>query len=810
MITLTKDNSNVEFLVERIPSRKEEIEKAASLVEAALNILQYKLDKFTRLISGFKFIFTYEIPTMCVGERKAVYMNPAFTIRELKKDSNVAIVLFHEMLHVLFAHIKREDPMYKVLNINKNQKTHRIFNIAADYEVNNAIVNSKYTSEKNLRDNLHGYVDLEKYSSKPFEAIAKSEFQDRIMRMEYEKIVKRYQKMIEAIKKDKSITLEERKKKAKKLLTDEIKRIYGAGAVEESLLTFYQFINESEEDDVKADKEVSAIKDVLKSIDDWNDDEESDDGDDGGDSGDSDDDSAEPEDKDKGEEGEEGGEEEGEEEGEEGGKKSKSKSKDGKESSGSEGDEDGDGMPGTDPSTELDDKDFSGGEEDSKDGKSGKDGKDGESDKSKDGESGESEKDGESGDVESGEGDTESSEGEESSEDGEGGSSGGSSGKDSEEGEESSEGNSTGSGSGEGNEGEESSETGSGESSENGEGDKDEESNDGELDGSGGSGGIGEAGEDEDPEMTDSIFNKVTIESEDDILKAVGKDIPDSLKELLSKSEVLNVDIDDLNELDNREEPQDTNFANSVSLKSKVSTERIQNRLKKIITYQTVNRRQSLYKTKVIFPRKSLIYNADKYILPSRKYSSQNTLATCTANIYVDFSGSIFGNQDQYMAIIGALMPILQVLNIKTYRSYAFGGTNKVYPLKLEDIPEFKTNASLEKAGIASMILNTELLGPCVRQSTNDILELKDKKVNSSSANSPIVMINILVGDGEWADMMRTSKVDKDLEEYKAVSNTNFVDCTIALVTVQSDYKIKDFTSPRGYLLTENVIKILV
>ena len=128
--------------------------KDQRLAKAALNT---RLPHIGILAEKLRFIYTFEVDTQATDGYN-VFINPKFT-NDLTIEGKM-FVMAHELMHCLLNHVRRG----KAINA-MNMKG----NIAADYEVNQTLVDLGLVTEKFIKE-LGGYVD-KKWSRKPFEQI---------------------------------------------------------------------------------------------------------------------------------------------------------------------------------------------------------------------------------------------------------------------------------------------------------------------------------------------------------------------------------------------------------------------------------------------------------------------------------------------------------------------------------------------------------------------------------------------------------------------------------------------------------------
>lgn len=128
--------------------------KDQQLAKAALNT---RLPHIGILAEKLRFIYTFEVDTQATDGYN-VFVNPKFT-NDLTIEGKM-FVMAHELMHCLLNHIRRAKAI-DAMNMKGN--------IAADYEVNQTLVDLGLVTEKVIKD-LGGYID-KKWSRKPFEQI---------------------------------------------------------------------------------------------------------------------------------------------------------------------------------------------------------------------------------------------------------------------------------------------------------------------------------------------------------------------------------------------------------------------------------------------------------------------------------------------------------------------------------------------------------------------------------------------------------------------------------------------------------------
>lgn len=124
------------------------------IAKAALNT---QLPHVGILAEKLRFIYTFEVETQATDGYN-VFVNPKFT-NDLTIEGKM-FVMAHELIHCLLNHVRRGQAINAM-----NQKG----NIAADYEVNQLLVDMGLVPEKFVKE-LGGYIDS-KWEKKPFEQI---------------------------------------------------------------------------------------------------------------------------------------------------------------------------------------------------------------------------------------------------------------------------------------------------------------------------------------------------------------------------------------------------------------------------------------------------------------------------------------------------------------------------------------------------------------------------------------------------------------------------------------------------------------
>lgn len=97
------------------------------------------------------------IQTMAIDENMNLYLNAGFVYNVLKMDTElISAVLMHEVFHALFNHIERGSNWLAAKGKSKTPQTQHDNNLAADIEVNQALVRSGIIDENRLINEIHG------------------------------------------------------------------------------------------------------------------------------------------------------------------------------------------------------------------------------------------------------------------------------------------------------------------------------------------------------------------------------------------------------------------------------------------------------------------------------------------------------------------------------------------------------------------------------------------------------------------------------------------------------------------------------
>jgi hypothetical protein len=707
-------NTNFAIYMKQHPGDKDAA-FVVNCLEGALDLIYHKLPAFRDTLNTFYFVLTQQIPTMAVGTKKIVYMNPKFVREYLGADEyQASIIILHEFLHVLFKHPKR--------GMNFPDIPRKTKNIAMDIEVNNTIIEMRYATSDKMSD-LHAWFDLEKYSQKTFETILKiilSEKNDKELRQEFTKMI---EDELAEIKKDKTLSKEEKKAKGA-LLISKLKKIVNTKYNESlAIMSYADFVEARSLGHVLKDLKHDRAIDVLNNIDiDKYFDEPENKQDGGQDNNDknSEKQKEESEDQDEGE-GDEGDNEEG--------------TNDGSEEE-RESDESGDGNEESSENGEDEDQDQ---------------GEDGEGDES--GEEPGEDEDSASNSVFDDDDDYDEGDDDDNSDANEGG--------DNEGNEESEENDSTSTETvgedSESSEGEESA----------GEGDSDDDDDD-DDDERLGSGKGSEAAKGDDVKDENSIFDRIMNVDED--VDSLIEKIPELDDELRSKlktdTNVFKNDLISVNVSKGADESTKSDFNGPSAIQSA-----IKRKIKKIKSDSETAMQES-QKSKLVFPRKSLLYAADKFILPRRRYLEDSKI-NYKALIYIDFSGSVMSNLETYIRIASIIKGLLSELKITEYEMFAF--SDIVTPISMNELVEIKDFNDIRN--ISDKLGGGDNFFAIIENSRREYSEMTDKRGDN-------LLLNIVIGDGYWSVGPKPF-VDL-LKKYEDTTGISFEKSSLAILTVDN------------------------
>lgn len=130
------------------------------VVEDAIVYLAEEFQTTFRFAQRINIIFlrySSRIKTMAVDENMNMYINASFVYHTLQMNKElVAIVIMHEVLHVLFNHIERGKNWLAANGKPLNKSTNHDTNLAADIEVNQTLVRLRLTSANVISNVIHG------------------------------------------------------------------------------------------------------------------------------------------------------------------------------------------------------------------------------------------------------------------------------------------------------------------------------------------------------------------------------------------------------------------------------------------------------------------------------------------------------------------------------------------------------------------------------------------------------------------------------------------------------------------------------
>jgi len=129
-------------------------------VNNAISYLSREYPKTCSSVDNINIIFLRDserIKTMAVDEHMNLYMNASFIYNFLGMDEKlIAAVIMHEVFHCLFNHIERGKKWLMSKGLPLNPQTNHDNNLAADVEVNQALVSIGLIDETTLIKRIHG------------------------------------------------------------------------------------------------------------------------------------------------------------------------------------------------------------------------------------------------------------------------------------------------------------------------------------------------------------------------------------------------------------------------------------------------------------------------------------------------------------------------------------------------------------------------------------------------------------------------------------------------------------------------------
>ena len=130
------------------------------VVNDAINYLAEDFQTTFRFAQRINIIFlrySSKIKTMAVDENMNMYINASFVYHTLQMNKElVAVVIMHEVMHVLFNHIERGKNWLAAKGKPLNKTTNYETNLAADIEVNQTLVRLRLTTANVIRNVIHG------------------------------------------------------------------------------------------------------------------------------------------------------------------------------------------------------------------------------------------------------------------------------------------------------------------------------------------------------------------------------------------------------------------------------------------------------------------------------------------------------------------------------------------------------------------------------------------------------------------------------------------------------------------------------
>lgn len=713
-------NTNFAIYMKQHPGDKDAA-FVVNCLEGALVLIYHKLPAFRDTLNTFYFVLTQQIPTMAVGTKKIVYMNPKFVREYLGADEyQASIIILHEFLHVLFKHPKRGMYFPDI--------PHRTKNIAMDIEVNNTIIEMRYATSDKMSE-LHAWFDLEKYSQKTFEAILKiilSEKSDKELRQEFSKMI---EDELAEIKKDKTLSKEEKKAKGA-LLISKLKKIVNTKYNESlAIMSYADFVEVRSLGNVLKDLKHDRAIDVLNNIDIDKYFDEPENGQGGGQDDDknSEKQKEESEDQDEGE-GDEGDNEEG--------------TNDGSEEE-RESDESGEGNEESSENGEDEDEDQGeDGEGDESGEEHGEDSEDEDEDSASNSVFDDDDDDYDNGDDDDDNSDANNGGGNEGNEESEENDSASTEtvGEDSEsfEGEESA-----------------------------GEGDSDDDEGDDDDDDDErfGSAEGAEAAKGNEVKDENSIFDRI-MNVDEDVDNLINK-IPELDDELRSKlktdTNVFKNDLISINVSKGADESTKSDFNGPSAVQSA-----IKRKIKKIKSDSETALQES-QKSKLVFPRKSLLYAADKFILPRRRYLEDSKI-NYKALIYIDFSGSVMSNLETYIRIASIIKGLLTELKITEYEMFAF--SDIVTPISMNELVEIKDFNDIRN--ISDKLGGGDNFFAIIENSRREYTEMTEKRGDN-------LLLNLVIGDGYWS--AKPGPFVDLMKKYEDTTGISFEKSSLAILT---------------------------
>lgn len=137
------------------------------VVEDSIDSLSFNFGSFFKFVSDFTIIYFWfdkECNTMCVDDHMNIYISVPFVKFGLNMDKTlIGAVVMHEILHVAFNHLDRGKRWLVTKNKPLNKETAYDNNLAADIEVNLALLKKNIITLEELTNGIKGLY-LRKFS----------------------------------------------------------------------------------------------------------------------------------------------------------------------------------------------------------------------------------------------------------------------------------------------------------------------------------------------------------------------------------------------------------------------------------------------------------------------------------------------------------------------------------------------------------------------------------------------------------------------------------------------------------------------
>lgn len=149
-------------------------------VEDAIESLSFDFGSFFEFVSEFTIIYFWfdkHCKTMCVDDHMNIYISVPFVKVALEMNKElIRAVIMHEILHVAFNHLERGKRWLVSQNKPFNKETAHDNNLAADIEVNLALISKGVITSGNLVSKIKGLY-LKEYSANipPMEVVLEDE-----------------------------------------------------------------------------------------------------------------------------------------------------------------------------------------------------------------------------------------------------------------------------------------------------------------------------------------------------------------------------------------------------------------------------------------------------------------------------------------------------------------------------------------------------------------------------------------------------------------------------------------------------------